>query len=199
MVELIDRIVMFLGMASTHWQIHTLWPQCLAVTSIVPVLRPRIEMDLGPANLCSMYAPLSCIFDMWRDITMLLCSLLKLSKFFKFGRRKKEQVKFLTGNPTVLAKMDIWLFPTLKFAGFSNSKDFSSWVPWLDPYNHKENYNNINTWPLLSWYSDTLPWFYLYIWTNQLPFRRLMNYWWNLCAYQCILHSRMQAMNVQDS
>lgn len=41
----------------------------------------------------------------------------------------KKKIVPLTGSPTVLAKMDIWLVPTLKFTAFSNSKDFSSWVP----------------------------------------------------------------------
>lgn len=44
-----------------------------------------------------------------------------------------KKVGPLTGSPTKLAKIAIWLTPTLKFTGFWNSKPFSSWLPCLDP------------------------------------------------------------------
>lgn len=39
----------------------------------------------------------------------------------------------LTGNPTVMARMEMWLVPGLRVAGFAKEKLLSMLVPWPDP------------------------------------------------------------------
>lgn len=55
----------YLIMVGCEWACYNItWcPQPFLEISSVPVFKPRIVTDRGPANLCSMYAPLSCMID----------------------------------------------------------------------------------------------------------------------------------------